>query len=211
MAVFTTAAVIADYLWDTGWTLTETSPQELTLSLAEAYHQHNLQQIRRQSPEEQWKMDAKTFIWGILPHGGIPEEIRRGSNPVDGLYLERIDSGGQYTMTYVEHLTAHAEFLLRRGDPLLYNLVFADGSGSLLRAIRFVIDNPIKSHPWESNRRGALYIAYRYYRDPSIARSLKQSGPGTIEGQRLSLFGRLTHQFAEGENPGLPPLTKPPR
>lgn len=205
------AAVIADYLWDTGWTLMETTPKQLTLSLAEAYHQHNLQQVRRQSPDNQWKMDAKTFVWGILPHGGIPEEIRRGSNAVDGLYLERIDSGGQYTMTYVEHLTAHAEFLLRRGDPLLYNLVFPDGSGSLLKAIRFVIDNPIKSHPWESSRRGALHIAYMYYRDPSIARSLKQSGRGTIDGQRLSLFGRLTHQFAEDESPGMPPLTEPPR
>lgn len=205
------AAVIADYLSDTGWTLTEISPHFLTLSLAEAYQQHNLQQIYRQSTEKLYKMDAKRSIWGIMPYGGIPEEIRRGSNPIDGLYLERIDSGGDYTMTYIEHLTAHAEFLWRRGDSSLYDNIFADGSGSLLQAIKFVIDNPIKSHPWEASRRGALHIAYRYYRDESILKSLDQYGPGTIEGQRLSLFGRLTHQFAPDENPGPPPITEPPK
>ena len=138
-------------------------------------------------------MDAKHSLWGILSNGAIPEEIRRGNDPIDGDHLDSKGSGTNYTMTHIEHLTAHAEFLLRRGDNSLYNNIADDGSGSLLKAYMFVINNPAKSHCFTSDRINALYMAYHYYKNPALLRSLQDCGPGNISGQRLALFGRLTH------------------
>jgi hypothetical protein len=36
-------------------------------------------------------------------------------------------------------------------------------------------------------------MAYQYYKNPAMLNSLKACGPGNISGQRLALFGRLTH------------------
>jgi len=188
------AALIAFYLMDhPDWMLEELSPVHQYLSPMEAFKSHNAYQIRRLSTSDKWKMDAKVSLWGILPNGAIPEEIRRGDDPIDGDYLPSDGSGTHYTMTHIEHLTAHAEFLLRRGDSSLYDHVAADGSGSLLQAYLFVIDNPIKSHCFTPNRINALYLAYHYYKHPAMLRSLRECGPGNISGQRLALFGRLTH------------------
>ena len=188
------AALIAWYLMDhPDWKLEELSPVELSLSPKEAFDAHNQYQIHRMKTTEEWKMDAKVDIWGILPHGGIPEEIRRGDDPIDGDHLPSDGSGTHYTMTHIEHLTAHAEFLRRLGDTSIYDNIEADGSGSLLQAYLFVIDNPIKSHCFTSARRNALYLAYDYYKHPALLRSLRECGPSNIEGQRMALFGRLTH------------------
>ncbi len=51
-----------------------------------------------------------------------------------------------------------------------------------------------------------LEVAYRYYRDPYMAKQLKI---GTRSNQILH-FGTITHGFAVGENPGPPPVTIPP-
>jgi len=188
------AAAIAYYLMDhPDWKLEEISPQPRVLSPGQAFDAHNTCQIRRLSTSIEWKMDAKVSLWGILPNGAIPEEIRRGDDPIDGDYLPSQGSGTKYTMTHIEHLTAHAEFLLRRGDSSLYDHVAEDGSGSLLQAYLFVIDNPIKSHCFTPNRINALYMAYQYYKHPAMLRSLVECGPGNITGQRLALYGRLTH------------------
>jgi hypothetical protein len=66
------------------------------------------------SPED--KMDAKVSLRGILPNEAIPEDIRRGNDPVDGDSLESNGSGTRYTMTNIEYLTTHAEFLHRLGN-----------------------------------------------------------------------------------------------
>jgi hypothetical protein len=188
------AALIAFYLADhPDWELEELSPVHQKLSPAEAFESHNACQIGRLSTSAEWKMDAKVSLWGILPNGAIPEEIRRGDDPIDGDYLPSEGSGTHYTMTHIEHLTAHAEFLLRRGDSSLYDHVSDDGSGSLLQAYLFVINNPIKSHCFTPDRINALYMAYHYYKHPSMLRSLQECGPGNISGQRLALYGRLTH------------------
>lgn len=82
------AAAIAYYLMDQpNWKLEEFNPYVVELSPQEAFNVHNYYQIKRQSTADDWKMDAKTFIWGIQPNGAIPEEIRRGSDPVNGDYL----------------------------------------------------------------------------------------------------------------------------
>lgn len=188
------AATIAFYLMDhPDWELEEIYPYKQKLSPQCAFDAHNTCQIKRQSTSLEWKMDAKGPVWGILPSGAIPEEIRRGKDPVDGDFLPSTGSGTSYTMTYIEHLTAHAEFLHRRGNNALYDHACEDGSGSLLQAYLFVIDNPKGSHCFTTNRRNALYIAYNYYLHPALLQSLKKCGPGDISGQRLALFARLTH------------------
>ena len=188
------AAVISYYLMDhPEWKLEELSPFHQKLSPREAFDSHNAYQLGRLSTSVDWKMDAKASLWGILSNGAIPEEIRRGKDPIDGDHLASKGSGTNYTMTHIEHLTAHAEFLLRLGDSSLYDNIANDGSGSLLQAYLYVIHNPVKSHCFTSDRINALYIAYQYYKHPAILSSLRECGPGNISGQRLALFGRLTH------------------
>ncbi|MCK5103979.1 MAG: alginate lyase family protein, partial [Cyclobacteriaceae bacterium] len=188
------AAVISYYLMDQpDWKLEELSPFHQNLSPREAFDSHNAYQLGRLSTSVDWKMDAKASLWGILSNGAIPEEIRRGKDPIDGDHLASKGSGTNYTMTHIEHLTAHAEFLLRLGDSSLYDNIANDGSGSLLQAYLYVIHNPVKSHCFTSDRINALYIAYQYYKHPAILSSLRECGPGNISGQRLALFGRLTH------------------
>lgn len=188
------AALISYYLQEhPEWELEELSPSPNKLSPQEAFKLHNAFQFGRLKTSMEWKMDAKAAKWGILPNGAIPEEIRRGKDPIDGDYLASNGSGTKYTMTHIEHLTAHAEFLYRLGDSSLYDHVENDGSGSLLQAYMFVINNPVKSHCFTPSRINALYMAYEYYKNPAMLKSLKACGPGNISGQRLALFGRLTH------------------
>jgi len=188
------AALIAYYLMDQPeWRLEEISPKAQKLTPKEAFAAHNAYQLGRQRTTKNWKLDAKVDLWGILPNGAIPEEIRRGNDPINGDHLPSDGSGTHYTMTYIEHLTAHAEFLSRLGDNSIYENIEKDGSGSLLKAYLFVIDNPKGSHCFTPNRINALYMAYNYYKHPAMLRSLKNCGPGNISGQRLALFGRLTH------------------
>jgi hypothetical protein len=188
------AALISYYLQEhPEWELEEISPSPNKLSPQEAFKLHNAFQFGRLKTSNEWEMDAKAAQWGILPNGAIPEEIRRGKDPIDGDYLASNGSGTKYTMTHIEHLTAHAEFLYRLGDSSLYDHVENDGSGSLLQAYMFVINNPVKSHCFTPSRINALYMAYQYYKNPAMLKSLKACGPGNISGQRLALFGRLTH------------------
>ncbi|WP_154857534.1 alginate lyase family protein [Cyclobacterium xiamenense] len=187
------AALIAWYLMEhPHWKLEEISPKPRTLSPGEAFDAHNRYQIGRLLTTDEWKMDGKVALWGILPNGAIPEEIRRGDDPIDGDHLATDGSGTHYTMTFIEHLTAHAAFLHRQGDNRLFDHVAADGSGSLLQAYLFVIDNPIRSHCFTPNRINALYLAYDYYRHPAMLNALDTCGPGNISGQRLALFAKLT-------------------
>lgn len=188
------AALISYYLMDRKeWLLTEISPITQKLSPKAAFKSHNQYQLGRLKTSLDWKMDAKVALWGILPNGAIPEEIRRGEDPIDGDHLPSNGSGTGYTMTHIEHLTAHAEFLKRLGDNSLYDQVENDGSASLFQAYMYVINNPIKSHCFTKNRINALYMAYNHYKDMAILNSLKECGPGNISGQRLALYGRLTH------------------
>jgi hypothetical protein len=165
----------------------------LRLTPREAFESHNAYQLGRMQTTREWRMDGASHIWGIQKNGAIPDEIRRGPDPVDGDYLPSEGPGTHYTMTHIEHLTAHAEFLRRRGDHSIFDHVAADGSGSLLQAYRFVMDNPLGSHCLTNDRRNALYMAYNYYRHPALLRSMEACGESNIEGQRLALYGRLTH------------------
>lgn len=216
------AAMIADYLWDSGLRLTEVSPQSRTLTPGEAYVEHTREQRSRMSTTivARDERDSRCLPYkGIQPGGGIPDELRRASisDPTSmcrATYLP--SSSGSYAAAYgyqmihIEFLIAHAELALRRGDASLYTNRAPDGSGSILRAIKFIIQNPAKSsasYNWDINRMAQLYVAYRYYRDPAIRSHILQ-GDALRAGQIIS-YGRLTHGFADSDSPGLPPTVPP--
>lgn len=177
---------------DRHWLLID-HDNRLRLTPQEAFDSHNAYQIGRMLTTEEWRLDGLEDIWGIQKNGAIPDEILRGSDPVDGDYLPSEGPGTTYTMTNIEHLTAHAEFLRRRGDNSIFDHVSEDGSGSLLQAYRFVIDNPLGSHCFLDGSRNALYVAYHYYEHPALLHSIEECGESNIEGHRLALYARLTH------------------
>ncbi len=217
------AAVIADYLHDSGLTLQEIAPQRRTLSPGLAYAEHTAEQLSRMNTTvtDRDKQDSRCLpLKGIQPHGGIPDELRRArisdaAIMCTAAYLPSISGGYSsaynYQMLHLEHLIAHAELALRRGDKRLYANLAADKSGSLLQAIKFIIRNPTNpsaSYDWDVNRKAMLFVAYRYYRDPAIRDRLQNSG-ALRSGHTIS-YGRLTHGFAANETPALPPTVAPP-
>ncbi len=159
----------------------------------------------------------QTIGLGFQNYGGIPEETGRGSTGCWGNYLLTNDDSWSYMIAHLSGTLPTAELLLRRGDRGLYDNLRSDGKGSILRAILYVIENPVSpanSFNWLDSRKSILEIAYRYYRHPAIARQL---GIGTssrhIAGSGNSAmphFGTLTHGFAIGENPPLPPIIPAP-
>ncbi len=157
---------------------------------------------------------------GIQYYGGIPEETGRDTTGCWGTYLLTNDSSYSYMIAHLSGTISSAELLLRRGDRVLFDNIQSNGKGSILRAILYVIDNPYDPNPpthsfnWLSSRKSILEIAYRYYRHPSIARQLGiGTGSRNIDSDGNSAFphfGTLTHGFAGGENPPLPPVTQAP-
>lgn len=160
----------------------------------------------------EWKGDSQCTIWGYQPHGGYPDELRRGSTGCDGQWIVTTDSSYTYQITITEEMLRHAEFLLRRGDTEQYENIAQDGSGSILAAIKFIIDNPVnpaQSLDWDSSKKGVLYVAHRYYRDSDIFNRLYTNESGGF-GSSAIPWGKLTHAFTTGEDPGLPPTAIPP-
>ena len=163
------ASMIGDYV-GSSTTLRETLPVSRQLTGAQAYSEHNAQQLQRLNTV--WKGDSRCSVWGIRATGGIPDELRRGSTGCNGSYLLSSDSSYEYQIAQIDDLVFHAEYLRRRGNTSLYDNQAADGSGSLLKAIMFVISNPTRSWPWPSYKTGILHVAYRYYRSAVIGRAI---------------------------------------
>lgn len=155
---------------------------------------------------------------GIRAHGGIPTELGRDSASCNGTYLPSCsDSSWSYMIAYLSGAVLQAEVLLRRGDRSMFDNVTADGRGSLLRAIRFVIANP--SNPgggcaWLNSRKSILEIAYRYYGDADIGDELGIETPyrhvASDGNSAYPHFGTLTHGFAASEARTAPPVTAAP-
>lgn len=206
-AASATSSMIADYLWDAPYPLEGASP-------AEAYLEHKQRQLDRMNGV--WRGDSKCPIWGIQPYGGIPDELRRGDSGCRAQWLVEADASWTYTQTHLEGLVTHAELLLRRGDNAIYENVSNNSGGSLLKAIHFVINNPIKpsqSLDFKDNHKPLLEVTYRYYQDAPTAQQLKIGSStrfiGGRSGQMLH-FGTITHGFASDENPAAPPTVPPP-
>ncbi len=206
-AASATSGMIADYLWDSPYLLEGATPEE-------AYWEHRQHQLDRMGTTR--KFDSRCDNSGIQWYGGIPNELERGSSGCEAQWLDDNDASWTYSMTFLEGIVHHAEFLLRRGDKAIYENMADDGSGSLLRAIHFIIANPVrpdKSTYYKDNHLPSLEVAFRYYRDEAMAEQLHfgQSDRfiGGKSGQMLH-FGTITHGFAPGEDPGPPPTVPPP-
>jgi hypothetical protein len=189
------ASMIGDYLTNTNMTLIEHAPEYRELTPLEAYNEHNDMQLQRMNTV--WKGDSRCDIWGIQPYGGIPDELRRGITGCEDLYLDDNDDSFVYQITQIESLVFHAEFLRRRGDYRIYTNVNNDGSGSLLKAILYIIDNPIRpdhSYPWEAYRTGVLSVAYYFYGTEAIHDEIYTS---SLERGGMIAYGQLTHPLLE--------------
>lgn len=201
----TTSGMIADYLWDSPFLLEGDAPRD-------AYKEHRQHQLDRMGTLKPF--DSVCDIWGIQSDGGIPDELVRGSSGCKAQWIHQNDESWMYTMTFMQGLVMHAEFLLRRGDKTLFENIASDGSGSILKAIHFVIDNPIKpdkSTDWRAKQ--ILEVTYRYYRDAVSAQQLGIGQSDRYIGDRsgqMFHFGTITHGFAVDEHPGLPPSVPPP-
>jgi hypothetical protein len=159
-------------------------------------------------------MDAQCATYGIRDHGGIPEELRRGSSGCDATYILEQDASYTYQLAHIQSLAAHAEMLWRRGSTQLFDNVTSGGLGSILKSIHFVIDNPTQSWPWTASHSPTLDVTYRYYRDAAICTELVCDDPQnrviTAAGNRVMSFTALTHGFAPGEDPPPPPSVPAP-
>jgi hypothetical protein len=147
-------------------------------------------------------------------------------------------SGPQYNGLYQNYPQIHlgnniqqCELMLRRGDRSCFDNVnltdipdytFVDpkgatgtthlypGRGSVERAIKaIIVDSNTK---WKHD--SALEVAYRYYYNyhtlPGFEYWFQHLDRPTGPSQDIS-FGTLTHGFAAGEMPGLPPVVPPPQ
>lgn len=215
------SGTIADYLWDSKVPLAAGAdsgdgPGPTTQTPGEAYWEHRRLQLERMG--ERWRADAQCSRRGIQWHGGIPDELRRGSSGCDAAWLGDKDASWIYTQIHLEGLVAHAELLLRRGDKAIYELGRENGMGTplLLRAIHFVLANPVRperSHPWGDGHKPTLEITYRYYRDPPTAVQLGIHAPKRFIGgpsPQLLHFGTISHGFGSSEQAGLPPIVPAP-
>jgi hypothetical protein len=161
----------------------------------------------------------------ITEHGIIPEDARR----------EEYCNVPQYNGTYQNYPQGHlghniqqCELLLRRGAPACYENVdntdipdypflgpdgythLYPGRGSIERAIKAIIVDSKTEWRHES----ALEVAYRYYyrrhRLPGFEQwAAHLQRPAAFFHSDIG-FGTLTHGFAPGETPALPPTVPPP-
>ena len=178
------ASLIADYVYGSGLNLNEVSPTRITLTPAQAYVQHNDMQVKRMTGA--LKGDSQCAIWGIQWYGGIPDETRRGATGCNGQWIVAQDQSLSYQTLHVEILVYHAEFLLRRGSDLLYK------DGRILKAIKFVVNNPVGvSVPWIDYRKSLMFVA-NYYYDSTTLRTSALSLE-TFKGGGVIPYGKLTH------------------
>ncbi len=213
------AAYVADYLGGSGLTLTDRNNNQVTP--AQAWAESNLKGTQRMNDGDgEMSCGSCPGMTGIWPSGRIPHETGRGTTGCYGEYLLADDESLGYMISAANGLVRHAELRLRRGDASMYTNMTSTGRGSLLAAIRYVIDNPTKSWPWGSSQIEILEPAYRYYRHPAIAaqlgiggtRVIASSGSSATSGPNGFLdFTTLTHGFAVGETPAPTPVVAPPQ
>jgi len=205
------ADAIASYVTGGVTALQEYAPTRLTLTPAQAVAAHAGMQLSRVGSS--WAGDAQCANRGIQWHGGIPEELRRGSTGCDGSYLVAGDAASTYQMMHDELLVFHAEAMRRRGDLSLYQAKTSQGQPALLQSILFVVQNPAggTSWPWSSSRWGTLITAASFYDNAKLG-SLARTD-STFRGGRTLPYTRVTARpYASGATGGgssAPSLTAP--
>ena len=187
------AALIADYVDGLVTTLDEPwwSPAR-SLAPAQARTEHEAQQLARIGTS--WRGDSDCPRVGIQSHGGIPDELRRGSAGCDATFLPQgDDSALTYQTMHVELLVLHAEAARRQGRSALFEARTPSGAPAILQSILFVIANGSPgglSWPW-GPRTGALAVAHRYYQDDRLAQELANSESPTARGGRTLPYAKL--------------------
>lgn len=163
----------------------------------------------------------------ITELGIVSEDARRAQAcniPVyDGTYQN-------YPQVHLGNLIQQCELMLRRGDTRCYDNIdntdlpdytfigsdghkkvthLKPGRGSLERAIKAIIVD--SGTEWRHD--SALEVAYRYYSQRHQFEGI-ELWPAQLtrpsECAQDICFGTLTHGFASGEQPGLPPVVPPP-
>jgi hypothetical protein len=193
------ASLIAGYVDGEVSTLAEPGlPERRALTPAEALREHDAIQLDRIGTV--WRGDSGCSQVGIQPHGGIPDELRRGSAGCDARFLpDGDDASHTYQTMHVELLVLHAEAQRRRGKTNLFDAALANGTPALLQSILFVIGNPTpggRSWPW-GTRSGTLAVAYRYYNDSRIRRELDRDDASQERGGRTLPYAMLQPMRAE--------------
>jgi hypothetical protein len=170
--------------------LVEVAPEARTLAPRIAQREHDTMQLSR--VRTTWPGDSECPRHGIQDHGGIPDELRRGSAGCAASFIPSADDPAlTYQTMHVELLVYHAEALRHAGSHSLYEARTAAGDRAILQAILFVIDNPSaggRSWPWRL-RTGALSLANRVYGDPRLAAAADASK--TFRGGRTLPYASL--------------------
>lgn len=183
---------IGHYLKGSDLMLAESYPVARVLTPAEARRAHVRTQLKIVGNE--WRGDSRCDRFGIQPHGGIPNELRRGSTGCDGTYLLRRDRSYDYQIMTLSHLIFHAEALRRHGGNELYELRLPGDRPALRAAIDFVVDNPSgTSHGWKIHELGVLRVANGYFDDPALCDQIGQGREQAFQEGYYMPFTRLTH------------------
>lgn len=163
----------------------------------------------------------------ITADGIIPEDARRMESCNVPVYDGRYQN---YPQLHLGHNIQQCELMLRRGDSSCYDNVATEaipeftyidpdgvsqttrleaGRGSIERAIYAILIDA--NTDWRHN--SALEVAYRYYINHHTLPGIEfwfQSLEWPNECAQDICFATLTHGFAPGERPSLPPMVPPP-
>ncbi len=181
---------IAHYLLDTDLVLQDHIQPDEQLSPADAKVAHVQTQL--DIVGNSWRGDSQCDEFGVQNHGGIPDELRRGSSGCDATSIAEKDLSYHYQQHASAILIFHAQAMQRLGNNQLYEKRLPNGERLVLQTVLFVIDNTDgNSYNWRSGSIGALRVLNDYYFDPRICDQLDQSDLFT-EGSYLP-YTKLTY------------------
>jgi len=182
---------IARYLIGSGIELEEVYSERRILNASEARGAHLQTQINKMSTT--WEGDTRCVVFGIQPHGGIPDELRRGSAGCHGSHIDKKGRAYGYQITAIKHLIHHAKAVRRHMNNELFEYGALDSVPAIHRAIRFVIDNDTGiSQEWKPTELGPLRVASHACSDPSICPELAKSNPGYYRESLYLPYTKLT-------------------
>lgn len=185
----TAAAIVSDYLIGSGMRLMHPTDAEKTQPPEEAFAFHAKMQSERMNAR--WKGNSTNVRVGIQPSGAIPDALERGSVPITATHFTARDESFLSTLRMIEAFTLHAETLRRRNDTSLFVTAANNGSGSLKKAIEFVVANRAHSEPWAPRMKSALAVAAYFYRSPAMIEHIAPFRYTTAGNQLL--FAKATH------------------
>jgi hypothetical protein len=188
-----------------------------------AYSEYSCDMLTGEQQSSQWSpIKSQIAETGIIPEEALREEFCN-------IPMYNGEHQG-YPQLHLGNNIQQCELMLRRGDSSCYDNIdnmdipnftyvaanreiksthLRPGRGSIERAIKAIIVD--SDTPWKRDE--PLAVAYRYYYNhhtlPGFERWSEQIDEAT-NCEHDICFGILTHGFAPGENPALPPIVPPP-